>query len=308
LPFYPCSSYNSEQLGPTTFFDFARTGPARSILEKNNNSIKWNAELYPVIADDDAKTLTAYNGLSWGYIMKKATVGLVTGIFSNPAPATAVTSGGNGGSSFSWGLGFPIPSSLSFNSSGFDTWPGEVFTLGTLTYNNGRTLSGTEADSVNFGLHLTFDNIPEIQTRTSDFQFKLINTSNTDDPFASSDIVSIGDWGTSFLVEEGATASVDINAILTARLVPDNIDPQPGRSIEAAPFSDSDIGGDYFVDYVLRIVGLSNPTAGGYVVTQPQPPTSSVPGPLPAFGVVAAFGFSRRMRRRIKASHKTHNP
>lgn len=32
------------------------------------------------------------------------------------------------------------------------------------------------------------------------------------------------------------------------------------------------------------------------------PPTSSVPGPLPALGAVAAFGYSRKLRKRIKNS------
>jgi hypothetical protein len=32
---------------------------------------------------------------------------------------------------------------------------------------------------------------------------------------------------------------------------------------------------------------------------------ASVPGPLPALGMAAAFGFSRKLRRRIKVSHKT---
>lgn len=34
-------------------------------------------------------------------------------------------------------------------------------------------------------------------------------------------------------------------------------------------------------------------------------PPASVPGPLPALGVAAAFGFSRNLRKRIKVSNKT---
>ncbi|MCP9834237.1 MULTISPECIES: hypothetical protein [unclassified Cyanobium] len=37
----------------------------------------------------------------------------------------------------------------------------------------------------------------------------------------------------------------------------------------------------------------------------PAPATSSVPGPLPIVGAAAAFGFSRRLRKRIQASELT---
>ena len=40
-------------------------------------------------------------------------------------------------------------------------------------------------------------------------------------------------------------------------------------------------------------------------VKQPQPPASSVPGPLPLLGAAAAFGFSRKLRNRIKATRTT---
>ena len=40
---------------------------------------------------------------------------------------------------------------------------------------------------------------------------------------------------------------------------------------------------------------------GNYSATAPVPSaTASVPGPLPIFGVAAAFGFSRKLRKRIK--------
>jgi hypothetical protein len=49
----------------------------------------------------------------------------------------------------------------------------------------------------------------------------------------------------------------------------------------------------------------SNPFAqqsGGTIVinvNDPNPPTTAVPGPLPVLGAGAAFGYSRRLRRRI---------
>jgi hypothetical protein len=49
--------------------------------------------------------------------------------------------------------------------------------------------------------------------------------------------------------------------------------------------------------------GLSlSQSSGGTItlnVNAPTPPTSAVPGPLPVLGAGAAFGFSRRLRRRI---------
>ena len=45
---------------------------------------------------------------------------------------------------------------------------------------------------------------------------------------------------------------------------------------------------------------------GNYSATAPVPSaTASVPGPLPIFGVAAAFGFSRKLRKRIKLHRGT---
>lgn len=43
------------------------------------------------------------------------------------------------------------------------------------------------------------------------------------------------------------------------------------------------------------------------VLVPPTPPPSAVPGPLPLLGVSAAFGLSRRLRRRV-ARHPSHQP
>lgn len=42
-----------------------------------------------------------------------------------------------------------------------------------------------------------------------------------------------------------------------------------------------------------------------WVVTWAQATTTSVPGPLPLFGVAAALGYSRKLRKRINRSTKT---
>jgi len=54
-------------------------------------------------------------------------------------------------------------------------------------------------------------------------------------------------------------------------------------------------------------IGTLNVTAGGvqsvnFRVNTSDAPTSSVPGPLPVLGAAAAFGFSRKVRNRIKAA------
>jgi hypothetical protein len=46
-------------------------------------------------------------------------------------------------------------------------------------------------------------------------------------------------------------------------------------------------------------VGVSN---RGFLITHPVPSVSSVPGPLPLFGVAAAFVYSRKLRKRIARS------
>ena len=45
--------------------------------------------------------------------------------------------------------------------------------------------------------------------------------------------------------------------------------------------------------------------AGPVTFAAVQPPASSVPGPLPLFGAAAAFGFSRKLRNRIKVTRTT---
>ena len=47
-------------------------------------------------------------------------------------------------------------------------------------------------------------------------------------------------------------------------------------------------------------------TLGGLSIAQQSDPTpSAVPGPLPLFGAASAFGFSRKLRRRLRAAAST---
>ncbi|MGH8684274.1 MAG: choice-of-anchor K domain-containing protein, partial [Nitrosospira sp.] len=156
-PFYTYTVENRDPSLPPeklNFYDFSKRDPATL---STTNPIEWNAALYPVVWDG-GKALTVQDGASWGWTMKKATIGTDSGVFVNPSPSTAVVSG-VGTNTFSWGSG--DSSSLSFAGGNFDATPGTPFTLGRLTFHNGVILSGTGADSVDFKVAINFDNVPE---------------------------------------------------------------------------------------------------------------------------------------------------
>jgi hypothetical protein len=46
-------------------------------------------------------------------------------------------------------------------------------------------------------------------------------------------------------------------------------------------------------------------TNGGLSIAQLPPTPVDVPGPLPVAGAAVAFGFSRRLRRRLRAANST---
>jgi hypothetical protein len=50
---------------------------------------------------------------------------------------------------------------------------------------------------------------------------------------------------------------------------------------------------------ILNVSGGTIASVNGSVSDAPLPPSQKVPGPLPLLGLGAAFGFSRRLRRRI---------
>lgn len=274
-PFYSLTAANCAVLGCTDsqlkFYDFSKRNPASLAT---TDPITWNANLYPVKANA-SNALTVYDGVSWGWTMKKAPIGNVTGSFTNPLPSSAVTNG-VGTSMFSWGSG--DPSSLSFTGAAFDTEPDTVFKLGTLTFSNGKILDGSEANSVTFNSLVNFDNVPE-KNFTLSSVFNLINTLNTDDPVASADQVSIGDWGYTFNVLEGNMASVDVMAKLTTTLS------GIAAGVESGAALSSEQGFNPSPDYILTVVGLSNPTSGGFV-TRTAVPESSNSYPIVGIGMM----------------------
>lgn len=57
----------------------------------------------------------------------------------------------------------------------------------------------------------------------------------------------------------------------------------------------------YLASHFVQDAAITPPPESVAFVARQQP-ASSVPGPLPLFGTAAAFGFSRKLRKRIKSS------
>jgi hypothetical protein len=68
----------------------------------------------------------------------------------------------------------------------------------------------------------------------------------------------------------------------------------------------SGLGEDYVRGVYASGSSIYAATTGGLSIAQQSDPTpSSVPGPLPLFGAASAFGFSRKLRRRLRAAAST---
>ena len=71
------------------------------------------------------------------------------------------------------------PSNLTYTGNIFSAEIGSQFSLGTLDYFNGAIFSGTEANSVQFGTNISF-NQPSLGSQSFTFDFDLINTLNSE--------------------------------------------------------------------------------------------------------------------------------
>ncbi len=175
-------------------------------------------------------------------------VGTSVGIFLDPTPSCPpATCSGTGMNSFNWGEPssdlFGSQSNLTFVGNSFSPSAGEIFKLGTLTYHNGATISGTDVTGIELDIPLNFDNTSRnFSYHTS---LSINNTLNIGTPISTpegnADIVSFlgNTFPYTFHVLEGATASVDLMVKLT-------------------PTEDQ-----------LQLVGLANPTTGGSVSIVP---------------------------------------
>jgi hypothetical protein len=105
---------------------------------------------------------------------------------------------------FQWGVGYYSPqSALYFSGTNFTgVSTDQYFDLGDLYYFNGTAWAGTQAYSVDLRTSLAFT-APSGITQDFDFNFGLINTLNTADPWASADsiLLSANFPTTSFAVE-----------------------------------------------------------------------------------------------------------
>jgi hypothetical protein len=260
-PFYTYTAQNRDPAltaDKLNFYDF----PKRDVATlATTNSIDWDAKLFPVIRGAD-KALTVKDGVTWGWTMKKATVGNIGGKFDNPAPATAVVSG-VGTNNFAWGTG--EPSSLTFAGSAFDTKPDTEFKLGRLTFHNGTIASGTGADAVDLTLSVGFDNVPEKNFNLNS-HMNIVNTPNTSDPIASADTVAIGGFSFTFNVLEGQTASVDLMGKLTTGLsaLATGAVPSGADIFNPSPFDPDPV-------FFLILTGFVNPSEGGFIGSVPEP-------------------------------------
>jgi hypothetical protein len=273
-PFYSFTQENRDSTLPgnqLNFYDFSTRSPSDL---SSTDPITWNADLYPVIASSSGNALTVENGTTWGWTMKKATVGETSAVFIDPTPESNPVLSGVGTNEFHWGSG--DWSALGFVGSHFDTSPDTPFDLGTLYFYNGSIQSGTGADGIDFDLKIAFDNVPE-KNFYLNTEFGLVNTPNTSDPIASADYVTIGDYGYTFNVLEGHWATVDIFAELTTDL--------SGYPTEIGG-ADSPISTGLFdpsPNYELTIVGLGSPSSFGFT-------TDTVPEPV-GFPLVASALF-----------------
>jgi hypothetical protein len=72
-------------------------------------------------------------------------------------------------------------------------------------------------------------------------------------------------------------------------------------------YTTSNTSGGLGSDFVYSVYASGSriyaATDGGLSIAQQSDPTpSAVPGPLPLFGAASAFGFSRKLRRRLRAA------
>jgi hypothetical protein len=120
--------------------------------------------------------------------------GSTTGAWIHPDPAASpIATTGVGTSTFTWGVaaGTPTPNILGFHAvaGGFSSVTETPFKVGSISYYNGTTESGTTPDSVDLALTLDFTD-PAIPAVTSDYTFKLVSTPNQGkDPDADADYV-----------------------------------------------------------------------------------------------------------------------
>ena len=132
-----------------------------------------------------------------------------------------------------------------------------------------------------------------------------------DDPAVSAKFATPANGGTMPWWGDQTTAIIWSNAVNTALGTPNTVNlfgtNRPSGPRFAWEIFDSSPGNEQvrFASFLPFINGtVSSVTEGPALRTSaevlPSPSPTSVPGPLPIFGAAAAFGMSRRLRRRIR--------
>ena len=172
--------------------------------------------------------------------------------FSPPSGGSEVTltTGNDAG-------GTGAPSTITFRGNAIVDQPGNVeFALGTLDYFNGTSTLGTGI----FGATLTLWLEGDSSVLPISVDFSLLGTVNTDDPIQSADYLEFpSPLNVRFHVLEGVGASATLY-------------------------------GQIYGDPELRLLGLADPTPGGFLTAIPEPST----GMLSGIALVATWVATRR--------------
>jgi len=115
--------------------------------------------------------------------------GTNSGIFVNPLPGSATTTGvGTNAFTFGNDLSGMGPNRFTFNAIPFNTQTEADFLVGTFTYFNGTSTSGTQIDSVDLRIGSNFTT-PPAGLQVSTFGLNVISTPNTGTPDENADAV-----------------------------------------------------------------------------------------------------------------------
>lgn len=177
--------------------------------------------------------------------------GSASAVFDHPTPLDTVYSG-IGTDTFNWGSVVTGENRLSFSGSTFSAALNTPFKLGSFSYSNGTTVSGSNPATLDFTTFMNFTQ-PSLPVVAATFRLGLNGTTNTRDPRDSSDYVNFqqtttssqfiiggvaytvriagfqhvtGDGfltagGKQFHVKEGGQASVDLYGVVTTAPVPE---------------------------------------------------------------------------------------
>jgi hypothetical protein len=117
--------------------------------------------------------------------------GSTSGVFINPAPLGATTTG-VGTSDFTYGIPSGPSTELVFTGVNPFASPFETkFKVGTLSFHNGTIAIGSEASAVDLALSTIFTAPLGLNTVVSTFTLGLVTTPNSADPVASADFVNL---------------------------------------------------------------------------------------------------------------------